>query len=98
MMNFDAFFRCCVAVLVLFVERIEMYISKAEEIENAVKSDGSYGVPAGLVSSFPITKKETDNWCIVPDLILSEYGKRMLANTVRELESERDMVKDMLGS
>ena len=64
----------------------------------AVKSDGSYGVPAGLVSSFPITKKETDNWCIVPDLILSEYGKRMLANTVRELESERDMVKDMLGS
>ncbi len=64
----------------------------------AVKSDGSYGVPAGLVSSFPITRKETDDWSIVSDLTLSEYGKRMLANTVRELESERDMVKDMLGS
>ncbi|HPU86185.1 MAG TPA: malate dehydrogenase [Candidatus Latescibacteria bacterium] len=64
----------------------------------AVKSDGSYGVPAGLISSFPITKNETDDWCIVPDLILGEYGRRMLANTVRELESERDMVKDMLGS
>jgi len=64
----------------------------------AVVSDGSYGVTKGLVSSFPLVRKGVNDWGIVQGVKLSEYGKRMLGTSVKELEGERDMVKDMLPS
>ena len=62
----------------------------------AVRSDGSYGVPAGLVSSFPLVRRGTSDWGIVQGIKLSDYARRMLDASVKELESEGDMVKDML--
>ncbi len=64
----------------------------------AIVSDGSYGVPEGLISSFPVTS-DGGEWQIVPDLTPDESalpgaGER-LAATVAELESERDAVKDL---
>ncbi len=80
MMNFDAFFRCCVAVLVLFVERIEMYISKAEEIENAVKSDGRDGLlRVGFYFRFGVESDaqtcQIEHWQIVGTI---SYGDNLL--------------------
>lgn len=62
----------------------------------AVVSDGSYGVPEGLVSSFPVTSDGGAAWRIVPGLapdesLLPGTGGR-LAATVAELEAERDAV------
>lgn len=64
----------------------------------AIVSDGSYGVPEGLISSFPVVG-EDGAWRIVPGLepdesALPGAGER-LAATVAELESERDTVKSL---
>ena len=62
-----------------------------------VASDGSYGVPAGLISSFPVVAGEQGRWTIAQGLKLGSFLKQKLAASVAELESERDVVKDLLG-
>ncbi|HET7699832.1 MAG TPA: malate dehydrogenase [Candidatus Limnocylindria bacterium] len=63
----------------------------------AVVSDGSYGVPAGLVSSFPL-RSTGDGGCeIVQGVPLNDLAKAKIAATVAELEKERDLVKDLLA-
>jgi malate dehydrogenase len=62
-----------------------------------VASDGSYGVPAGLISSFPVVAGPQGRWSIAQGLKLGPYLKQKLAASVAELESERDVVKDLLG-
>jgi malate dehydrogenase len=66
-------------------------------VSMAVPSDGSYGVPEGLVSSFPCTTDGKGGWSIVTGLSFSEFGKAKLAATVKELLDERDTVKDLLA-
>lgn len=58
----------------------------------AVVSDGSYGVPDGLVSSFPVTCSDGD-WSIVPGLTLNAFAKTKLAASVEELEREAAAVE-----
>ncbi len=62
----------------------------------AVVSDGSYGVPKGLVSSFPLRSKGDGGFEIVKNVPLNEFAKAKLAATIAELEKERDLVKDLL--
>lgn len=62
----------------------------------AVCSDGSYGVEAGLISSFPLRSKGDGNWEIVKDLELDDFSRAKLDKTVAELQSERDVVTDLL--
>lgn len=60
----------------------------------AVVSDGSYGVPAGLVSSFPVTTSGGD-WSVVQGLEISEFSRSRIDASVAELESERDAVQQL---
>jgi malate dehydrogenase len=60
----------------------------------AVVSDGSYGVPEGLVSSFPVTC-EGGSWKIVPDLEINQFSRDRIDASVRELEEERDAVREL---
>lgn len=60
----------------------------------AVPSDGSYGVPAGLVSSFPVTTAGGD-YAIVPDLEISDFSRARIDASVAELVSERDAVTEL---
>lgn len=60
----------------------------------AVLSDGSYGVPEGLVSSFPVTTSGGD-YAIVPDLDISEFSRTRIDASVAELVSERDAVTEL---
>jgi len=55
----------------------------------AVSSDGSYGVPQGLMCSFPIEALGQGKWKIVQGLKLDEFGKKKVAATVAELQEER---------
>jgi len=61
-----------------------------------VASDGSYGVAEGLVSSFPVRADGRGSWEIVQGLELDEFLRRRLDASVAELESERDLVADLL--
>jgi malate dehydrogenase len=60
----------------------------------AVVSDGSYGVPEGLVSSFPVVC-EGGEWKIVPDLEINQFSRDRIDASVRELEEERDAVREL---
>ena len=62
-----------------------------------VPSDGSYGVPEGLISSFPVKSDGNGGYEIVQGLGLSDFLKDKLAASVNELQSERDTVADLLG-
>lgn len=63
----------------------------------AVVSDGSYGVPEGLISSFPVVSDGTE-WKIVQGLELNEFSQDRLNKSVKELEEEREFVKELIPS
>ncbi|MEV6427006.1 malate dehydrogenase [Nocardia sp. NPDC051463] len=60
----------------------------------AVPSDGSYGVPEGIISSFPVTCADGE-YTIVPRLDLDEFSRARIDASVAELEQERDAVVDL---
>lgn len=59
-----------------------------------VVSDGSYDVPAGLISSFPVTCKD-GKWEIVQGLEIDEFSRGRIDASVRELAEERDAVREL---
>lgn len=59
----------------------------------AVCSDGSYGVPEGLISSFPVTTKN-GTWEIVQGLEIDEFSRGRIDASVAELAEERDTVRE----
>ena len=61
----------------------------------AIASDGSYGIPEGLIYSFPVTV-ENGAYRIVQGLDIDEFSRRKMDATRAELEEERDAVKDLL--
>jgi malate dehydrogenase len=64
----------------------------------AVVSDGSYGIPRGLVFGFPLRTEDGQSWSIVPGLYHDDHGLERLAQNVAELEQEATVVTDLLGS
>jgi malate dehydrogenase len=65
-------------------------------VSMAIPSDGSYGVPEGLISGFPVTTDGRGTYTVVEGLELSDFTKDKLAGSVEELQQERDAVQDML--
>ena len=55
----------------------------------AVVSDGSYGVPEGLISSFPVTTKG-GNWSIVTGLEIDDFSRGRIDKSTAELADERE--------
>jgi len=68
-------------------------------VSMAVPSDGSYGVPEGLVSSFPSTCSGRE-WSVVQGLELDDFSRSKIDASVAELVEERDTVQQLglLGS
>jgi len=56
-----------------------------------IVSDGSYGVPIGLMSSFPVTSSGK-GWRVVPDLPINEFSRSRIDGSVAELLEERAAV------
>jgi malate dehydrogenase len=63
-------------------------------VSMAVCSDGSYGVPEGLISGFPVTTRNAE-WSIVDGLDLDPFSQSRLDATVAELAEERDAVAEL---
>ena len=63
-------------------------------VSMAVPSDGSYGVPEGLICGFPCTTANGD-YQIVPGLDLDAFSRRRIDTSVAELASERDAVVEL---
>jgi len=60
-------------------------------VSMAVRSDGSYGVPEGLIYSFPVTTRDGD-WEIVQGLDVNDFSRGRMDATAAELEEERSAV------
>ena len=60
----------------------------------AVVSDGSYGVPEGLVSGFPVTCKDGE-YSIVQGLDIDDFSRSRIDASVKELSEERDAVREL---
>ncbi|MFE4949565.1 malate dehydrogenase [Leifsonia sp. NPDC056665] len=58
----------------------------------AVVSDGSYGVPEGLISSFPV-RGVAGRWEIVQGLAIDAFSRERIDTSVAELVAERDAVR-----
>ena len=60
----------------------------------AIVSDGSYGVPEGLISSFPVTSSGGE-WEIVQGLEIDDFSRERIDASVAELIEERDAVRGL---
>ena len=56
-----------------------------------VVSDGSYGIPEGLVAGFPVVSRNGQHE-IVRGLEINEFGRHRIDRSVTELLEERDLV------
>ncbi|MET7369656.1 malate dehydrogenase [Streptomyces sp. NPDC005566] len=59
-----------------------------------IPSDGSYGVPEGIISSFPVTTKD-GTYEIVQGLDINEFSRARIDASVQELTEERDAVREL---
>ena len=60
----------------------------------AIPSDGSYGVPEGLISSFPCVCKD-GQYSIVQGLDIDDFSRGKIDASVAELADERQAVRDL---
>jgi malate dehydrogenase len=63
-------------------------------VSMSVPSDGSYGVPEGIISSFPCTC-DGGKYSIVQGLAISPFSRTRIDATVAELQEERDAVRSL---
>ena len=63
-------------------------------VSMAVPSDGSYGVPEGIISSFPVDCEDGD-WEIVQGLGIDDFSRARIDATAAELVEERDTVQGL---
>jgi malate dehydrogenase len=67
---------------------------KDDWVSMAVISDGSYGVPEGLISSFPVTTSDGD-WSIVQGLDINDFSRERIDKSTAELADERSAVSEL---
>ena len=65
-------------------------------VSMAVPSDGSYGIPEGVVYSYPVTLAGGE-YRIVPGLAVDEFSRKRMDATLAELREEREGIKALLG-
>jgi malate dehydrogenase len=65
-------------------------------VSMSVPSDGSYGIPEGVMYSFPVTCRN-GQFSIVQGLDISELGQKHMRDSLKELQEEREHVKHLLG-
>jgi malate dehydrogenase len=70
--------------------------SDGDWVSMGVPSDGSYGIPAGVIYSYPVTTKNGE-YQIVQGLAIDEASRKRMTLTETELKEEREGVKDLLG-
>ena len=65
-------------------------------VSMAVPSDGSYGIPEGVIYSYPVTVGNGE-YRIVPGLAVDDFSRQRMEATHAELREERDGVRSLLA-
>jgi malate dehydrogenase len=69
--------------------------AEGDWVSMAIPSDGSYGIPEGVMYSYPVVCKG-GKYEIVQGLAVNEFSRARMMATDRELREERDGVKDLI--
>ena len=69
--------------------------SQGEWTTMGVPSDGSYGIPEGVICGFPTICSNGD-YQIIPDLNIDEFSRSKMNGTLQELEEERSAISHLL--
>jgi len=69
--------------------------AEGDWVSMAVPSDGSYGVQAGLIYSYPVTCQNGD-YSIVQNLDISDFVQSKMTESENELKSEAELVKELI--
>jgi malate dehydrogenase len=76
------------------IDHVHDWVNGTEWTSAAVVSDGSYGVPEGLISSFPV-RAAGGRFEIIQGLEIDPFSRERIDASVRELAEERQAVKDL---
>ncbi|MEU6777904.1 malate dehydrogenase [Nonomuraea angiospora] len=76
------------------IDHVYDWVNGTEWTSAAVVSDGSYGVPEGLISSFPV-RAANGKFEIIQGLEIDAFSRDRIDASVRELTEERDAVKEL---
>jgi malate dehydrogenase len=69
--------------------------SNGEWVTMGIPSDGSYGIPEGVMFGKPCTCANGE-YTVVPDLPMDDFSKQKMAATLKELEEERAAIEPLL--
>ncbi|MFM8585826.1 MAG: malate dehydrogenase [Gammaproteobacteria bacterium] len=70
--------------------------AQGDWVSMGIPSDGSYGIPEGVIYSYPVVCRG-GQYDIVQGLAIDEFSRQRMDATHQELLEERDGVKDLLG-
>ncbi len=76
------------------IDHVYDWVNGTDWTSSSVISDGSYGVPEGLISSFPC-KAVDGEWQIIPGVEVNDFSRSRIDASVNELAEERDAVKSL---
>ncbi len=81
------------------IDHVRDWISGSRDgdwVTMGVPSDGSYGVPEGVIYGYPVTCRNC-SYQLVNGVEISEFGRKRMDATLKELHEERDSVRSLLG-
>jgi len=76
------------------IDHVYDWVNGTEWTSSSVVSDGSYGVPEGLISSFPCRAVDGE-WQIIQGVEINDFSRSKIDASVNELAEERDAVKGL---
>jgi malate dehydrogenase len=76
------------------IDHVYDWVNGTEWTSAGVVSDGSYGVPEGLISSFPVRAKNGE-FEIIQGVEINEFSRGKIDASVAELAAERDTVRKL---
>jgi malate dehydrogenase len=74
------------------IDHVYDWVNGTDWTSSSVVSDGSYGVPEGLISSFP-ARSAGGEWEIIQGVPVNEFSRAKIDASVAELAGERDAVR-----
>jgi len=76
------------------LDHVYDWVTGTEWTSASVVSDGSYGVPEGLICSFPCRAAD-GGWQVIQDVQINEFSRERIDASVAELKEERDAVTSL---
>jgi malate dehydrogenase len=65
-------------------------------VSMGVPSDGSYGIPEGVIYGYPVACKD-GKYKVVKGIAVSDFSRARMDATLKELREERDGIGQLLG-